>query len=82
MCNFWWMYNVSLRDRKLLAELTDRLGVGNIVDVLHQIRWIWFGHIQRMDIENPVNNCWFFEVDDQRGRGRHVNMDPVYQRRF
>ena len=65
-----WMCNVSLRDRKSSEELRNRLGIAIITDVMRQTRLRWFGHVERMDIENPVSNCRFIEVGGQRGRGR------------
>ena len=49
-----WMCHVSLRDRKLCEELLNR--------------WCW--HVERMDKENPVNNCRFIEVGGQGWNGR------------
>ena len=57
-----WMCNVSLRDRKSSAEVRNRLGVANIVHVMCQIRLRWFGHVERMDRENPVSSHKFIEV--------------------
>ena len=37
---------------------------------MRQTRLEWFGHAERMDKENRVNNCRFIEVGDQRGKGR------------
>ena len=64
------MCNVILRDKKSSAELRNRLGVVNIVDVLHQTRLKCFGQVERTKIENPVSNCRFIEVDNQRRRNR------------
>ena len=64
------MCNVILRDKKSSAELRNRLGVFNIVDTLHQTRLKCFGQVERTKIENPVSNCRFIEVDDQRKRSR------------
>lgn len=57
-----WMYHVNLRDRKSLEELQNSLGIANIMNDLHQI--------ERMDKENPANNCRFIVVDSQRGKCR------------
>ena len=66
----WWMCHVSLRDRKPSEELQNRLGNANITDILVQPRLRWFGHVQKMDKENPLNNCWFIEIGGQGGKGR------------
>ena len=65
-----WMCGVSLRERKTSEELRGRLGICNIADSLRQNRLRWFGHVERMDRENPVSACRFIEVDGLRGRGR------------
>ena len=46
------------------------MGVANITDVLCKTRLRWFGHVERMDKENAINNCRFIEVDGLRGKGR------------
>lgn len=59
------MCNICLRDRKSSAEFRNCLGAVNIVDVLHQTRLRWFGDIKTMNIENPVINFRFTEVDGE-----------------
>ena len=59
MCNSWWMYNVSLCDRKSSADLRNELSVANMVDVLHQTKLRWFWHVETIGIEKPVSNCGF-----------------------
>ena len=41
-----WICNVSLRDWKSSAELRSRLGVANVVDILHQRRLRWLGMLK------------------------------------
>ena len=65
-----WMCGVTLKDRKSSEELRDRLGIPNLKDSLRQNRLRWFGHVQRMDVENPVSKCRFFDVEGTRGKGR------------
>ena len=60
------MCNICLSDRKSSAELRNCLGAIYIVDVLHQTRLRWFGDIKTMNIENPVINFRFIEVDGER----------------
>lgn len=64
------IYNVSLRDRKSSKRLRNRQGIANIRDAMNQARLKWFGHVQRMNIENPVSNCRLIEVNVQRRIGR------------
>ena len=65
-----WMCQVTLRDRKSSEELRDRLGITNIVDMLRQKRLRWYGHVERMDEEDPVNRCRSLEVGGVRSKGR------------
>ena len=57
-----------LRDGKSSGMLQNRLGVANIIDVLHQARLRWFWHVEIVDKENPVNNLRFVELGCQRGK--------------
>lgn len=50
------MCDVRLRDRKLSTHLRKRLGFANTVVVWHQAKLRWFGHVETIDIENPVSN--------------------------
>ena len=65
-----WMCNVSLRDRRPSEELRNRLGIESISCVMRQMRLRWFGHIERMDMDNWVSKCRNVEVNGARGRGR------------
>ena len=64
----WWMCHVSLRNRKSSEELRNRLGIANMTNVFRQTRLRWFGHVEQMDKENPVNKCRFIEVGGQIGK--------------
>ena len=55
---------------KSSEELRNRLGISNICDIMRQSRLRWFGHVERMENENPVSKCRVIEVDGARGRGR------------
>ena len=65
-----WMCNVSLSERKSSEELRNRLHIPEIADQLRQERLRWFGHVERMDNDNPVSQCRFIDVTGQRTRGR------------
>ena len=60
------MCHASLRDRKSSEDLPNRLGIGNITNVLHQTTLRWFEHVESMDKENLANSCRFIEVGGQR----------------
>ena len=65
-----WMCNVSLRDRKSSEELRQRLHIPDIADVIRQRRLRWFGHIERMAVDNPVRQCQHIVVEGKRPKGR------------
>ena len=52
-----WMYGVTMRDRYPCEELRARVGIKPIVDVMHQRRLCWFGHIERRE-----DNSWLKKV--------------------
>ena len=65
-----WICGVTLRDRKSSKELRDRLGLEDIRNMLRRNRLRWFGHVERMNEENPANRCRSVEVNGRRGVGR------------
>ena len=65
-----WMCRVSLRERKSSEELRGRLGIPSLLTVLRKNRLRWYGHVERMDVANPVSPCRYVEVAGARGRGR------------
>ena len=65
-----WMCNVSLRDRKSSEELRNRLHIPDITDLLQQKRLRWYGHVERMDKENPVRQVRLINVNGTRRKGR------------
>ena len=71
----WRMCHASLRDKKSSKELQNRLGIANIMGVLHQTRPSRFRHVKRMDKENAVNNYRFIEVGSQR-KVDHIKYGP------
>ena len=64
------MCNVSLKDGRSSDELRDRLGIPDITEVLHKNRLRWFGHVRRMDAENPASACRHVVVEGKREQGR------------
>ena len=69
MMTFRWMCNVSLRDGRSSDELRDRLGIPDITEVLCRNRLRWFGHVTRMDADNPASACRHVEVEGKRKQG-------------
>ncbi len=62
------MCNVSLRDRKSSDELNDQLGLARIRDCVRKRRPRWFGHVERMDVDDRVKKCWDLDVEGSWGR--------------
>ena len=52
-----WMCGINLQDRVPSKELRERLGLDDIISVLHQNRLQWYAHVQ-------------YEVEGARSRGR------------
>jgi len=44
-----WMCDVKLQDRVPSKELTERLGLVDIISVLQQNRLRWYGHVLRKE---------------------------------
>ncbi len=56
-----WMCNASLR------ELRYRLGLAGIMDCVRKRRLGWFGHVERMDVDNWVKKCMDLDVESSWG---------------
>ena len=41
-----WMCNVKVKDRVLNKELTERVGIDDIILILQQNRLRWYGHVR------------------------------------
>ena len=44
-----WMCGVSLRNRCSMAELRERLGIQDVLEVAKIGRLKWFGHLERKE---------------------------------
>jgi len=44
-----WMCNVKVKDRVPSKELTERLGIDDIILILQQNRLQWYGHVLRKE---------------------------------
>ena len=58
-----WMCGVSLRNRCSMAELRERLGIQDVLEVARIGRLRWFGHLERQEESDWVTRCRFFEVE-------------------
>ena len=78
-----WMCGVTMRDRYPCEELQARVGVKPIVDVMHQRRLRWFGHIEKREDNRWLKKVQILAVDGHSGRGRpsktweHVIMEDL-----
>ena len=65
-----WMCNVKVRDTVPSKELRERLGIDDIILILQQNRWRWYGHVLRKEDTDWVRKCTEYEVEGSRPRGR------------
>ena len=65
-----WMCNVKIKDRVPSKELTERLGIDDIILILQQNRLRWYGHVLRKEDTDWVKKCMKDEVEGSRPRGR------------
>jgi len=65
-----WMCNVKVKDRVPSKELTERLGIDDIISILQQNRLRWYGQVLRKEDTDWVKKCMEYEVEGSRPRGR------------
>ena len=65
-----WMCNVKVKDRVPSKELRERLGIDDIILILLQNRFRWYGHVLRKEDTDWVKKCMEYEVQASRPRGR------------
>jgi len=63
-----WMCGVKLQDRVPSIGLRERLGLDDIILVLQQNRWRWFGHVLQKEDNDWEKKCMEYEVEDARSR--------------
>jgi len=63
------MSNATLRDKIPNAELREYLGIEGIGEVLHMRRLRWFGHVERMGVDNWGKRCMSVTVEDKTPNG-------------
>jgi hypothetical protein len=64
------MCGVKLAEKVSSVELSKRVGVEGVLDVLRRGRLRWFGHLERMEVDNWVSACRKKKVGGKGGRGR------------
>ena len=67
-----WMCGIKITDRfsHRPSELTERLGIDNIIKVIQQHRLTWYGRVLRKDENDWAKKCMDYEVEGVRPRGR------------
>ena len=65
-----WMCNVSSKDGRSSGELRDRLGIPDITEMLCKNRLRCFGHVTKMDVNNPASACRHVELAGKCEQGR------------
>ena len=66
-----WICGHTRRDRVRNDDIRDRLGVAPIEEKLVQLRFRWFGYVQRRPPEAPVRSGILSQDSNaKRGRGR------------
>jgi len=53
-----------------MSSVRARVGMDDIITVLQQNRWRWYGHASRKDKSDWVTKCMDYEVMGVRPRGR------------
>ena len=70
-----WMCGVKPSDRKSNVELSSRLGMESVSDVVRRGRLRWFGHVECKESDGWMLTCRHVVVQSLKGRGcgRPVN---------
>ena len=61
---------VTLRDKCRSKDIRKVLNIKDIKEKVKEIRLCWYGHIQRMEDNNPVKQTMEMVVPGKRPRGR------------
>jgi len=64
------MCNVKVRDRVPNKELSERLGIDNIILILQQNRFRWYVYVLCKEDTDWVKKCMEYEVEGSRPRGK------------
>jgi len=65
-----WMCNVKVKDRVPSKELRERLEIDDVILILQQNRFRWYGHVLRKEDTDWVKKCMEYEVEGSGPRGR------------
>ena len=65
-----WMCRTRLSDNISSKVLRGRMGLVSIRELIQAKRLRWFGHVERMDIENWVSKCRSYVVEGDVAKGR------------
>jgi len=74
------MCNVKVKDRVPSKQLTERLGIDDIILILQQNGLRWYGHVLRKEDTDWVKKCMEYHIRwrasdqevDQRGHGKRL----------
>ena len=72
-----WMCNVKVKDRVPSKELRERLGIDEIILVLQQNRFRWYGHVLRKEDTDWVKKYMEYEVEGSRTRARRTRSPAI-----
>jgi len=64
-----WICDVKIKDSVQSKELRERLGLDDIILVLQQNRFHWYGHVLRKQNDHWVKKCMEYEAEGARPRG-------------
>ena len=64
-----WLMGVSLRERRRSENIRAETGVVPIVEKAREARLRWYGHVIRMEEDDPVKVAWRSQVEG-RSKGR------------
>jgi len=65
-----WMCNDKVKYRVPSKELTERLGIDDIILMLQQNRLQWYGHVLQKEDNDWVKKCMEYEVEGSKSRER------------
>jgi len=69
-CHFLTNYFYTVICFFLLWELRERLEIDDIISVLQQNRWLWYGHVLQKEDNDWVKKCTEYEVQGFRPSSR------------
>ena len=63
-----WLMGVSLRERRRSEDIRAEVGVVPIVEKARETLLRWYGHVIRMEEDDPVKMEWRSQVEERRSR--------------